>query len=84
MKPTLSPVEPRPLSARAKNSRFSSFMGRVGVAMVVAPAGGYLLGRFVDHRWPGSLPWAYVLLLLGLTIGCINLWAWLKTASPPS
>ncbi|MGB3310021.1 MAG: AtpZ/AtpI family protein [Nodosilinea sp.] len=66
------------LSVKAKNSRLSTFLGRIALSIGAAPLSGYLLGRLVEQRWPGELSWSLTLLLLGLVIGVINLGLWMK------
>ena len=66
------------LSAKAKNSRLSTFLGKVALSVIAAPLGGYLLGLLMDQRWPGEMSWSLTLLLLGLIVGLIYLWLWMK------
>lgn len=66
------------LSAKAKNSRLSTFMGKVALSVIALPGAGYLLGRLLERQWPGEISWSLTLLLLGLIVGLIYLWLWMK------
>ncbi|MBE9108376.1 hypothetical protein IQ273_02940 [Nodosilinea sp. LEGE 07298] len=66
------------LSAKAKNSRLSTFLGKVALSVIAAPLGGYLLGLLLERLWPGEISWSLTLLLLGLIVGLIYLWLWMK------
>ncbi|MGG6237167.1 hypothetical protein ACQ4N7_00895 [Nodosilinea sp. AN01ver1] len=66
------------LSAKAQNSRLSTFLGKVVLSVIAVPCGGYLLGRLLERLWPGEISWSITLLLLGLMVGLIYLWLWMK------
>lgn len=70
------------LSAKAKNSRLSTFLGKVALSVVAAPLGGYLLGLLLERLWPGEISWSLTLLLFGLIVGVIYLWLWMKRDRP--
>jgi predicted F0F1-ATPase subunit len=71
-------LSPSRLSARAKQSSFSSFLGHISLSLLVAPLGGYLIGFCLDYLWPGKISWAITLLFLGFFMGFIYLWYWMK------
>lgn len=70
------------LSNKALSSSLIMFLGRVALALLALPLSGYLLGSIADRRWPGQIPWAIALALLGLTAGLIHLWMWMKRPAP--
>lgn len=51
-------------------------MGLVGWSVVVPTLLGAALGIWLDNRYPGSHSWTLMLLITGLTIGCLNAWHW--------
>ncbi|WP_017298086.1 hypothetical protein [Nodosilinea nodulosa] len=66
------------LSAKARNSDLSTFLGRIALSIGALPLGGYLLGLLLERLWPGEVSWALTLLLLSLVLGLIYLWLWMK------
>ncbi|MGB3202446.1 MAG: AtpZ/AtpI family protein [Nodosilinea sp.] len=76
--PTTDEPELSNLSAKAKNSRLSTFLGKVAMSVIAVPGGGYLLGLLLERQWPGEISWSLTLLLLGLIAGLIYLWLWMK------
>lgn len=46
--------------------------------MVGMPVAGYLIGRIIDHQWSGTISWAMTLMFLGLVLGSVNVWFWIK------
>ena len=55
--------------------------GLVGWAVVVPTLIGIALGVWIDERWPGPVSWTLNLLIIGLIVGCINAWVWVKKES---
>ena len=53
-------------------------MGLVGWSVVVPTLLGAALGIWLDNRHPGSHSWTLSLLVIGLVIGCVNAWYWVK------
>lgn len=81
MKKLFAKLTSTPLSARAKSSGLTGFMGRIALSIAAFPVGGYLIGWIIDQLWPGSISWAITLLLLGLVVGSIYLWSWMRNPS---
>jgi ATP synthase protein I len=54
------------------------FMSRICLSFLVAPLGGYIMGALVDAYWPGEISWAITLLFVGMFLGCINFWWWIR------
>lgn len=52
--------------------------GLVGWAIAVPVIAGIALGVWIDERWPGETSWTLVLLLAGVTLGCLNAWYWVQ------
>jgi len=53
-------------------------MGLIGWSVVVPTLLGAALGIWLDNRHPGSHSWTLSLLVIGLVIGCVNAWYWVK------
>jgi len=52
-------------------------MGLIGWSVAIPTLLGIVLGRWLDHRFPGTHSWTLMLLTVGLIIGCWNAWYWL-------
>jgi ATP synthase protein I len=53
--------------------------GLVGWSITVPTLIGAALGLWVDKHYPGSYSWTLMLLLIGLIIGCLNVWHWVNS-----
>jgi ATP synthase protein I len=51
-------------------------MGLIGWSVVVPTLLGAGLGLWLDKKYPGTLAWTLILLIVGLVIGCLNAWYW--------
>jgi ATP synthase protein I len=51
-------------------------MGLIGWSVVVPTLLGTALGMWLDKQHPGSHSWTLALLVVGLTLGCVNAWHW--------
>lgn len=52
-------------------------MGLVGWSVVVPTLLGAVLGAWIDKHYSGEINWTLMLLIIGLTIGCLNAWHWI-------
>ena len=52
-------------------------MGLVGWSVVVPTLIGAALGVWLDKHYPATHSWMLTLLVVGLTIGCVNAWHWI-------
>jgi ATP synthase protein I len=71
----------RKLKARksTQNAWFGFRMfGLVGWSVVVPTLIGAVLGRWFDERHPGKHSWTLTLLIIGLSLGCLNAWHWVE------
>ena len=71
----------RMLKARRLNSTQGvwfgmGMMGLVGWSVVVPTLIGTAVGAWWDGRHPGSYSWTLMLLIIGLSVGCLNAWHW--------
>lgn len=51
-------------------------MGLVGWSVAVPTLLGTALGIWLDKHYPGNHSWTLTLLIIGLTLGCLNAWHW--------
>ena len=51
-------------------------MGLIGWSVVVPTLLGAGLGVWLDKHHPGTHPWTLALMVVGLTVGCLNAWYW--------
>ena len=72
--------EARKLKAQARVTRTvwsgMGMMGMIGWSVVVPTLLGAALGVWLDNRYPAAHSWMLTLLVIGLTLGCINAWHW--------
>ncbi|MGR9071854.1 MAG: AtpZ/AtpI family protein [Gammaproteobacteria bacterium] len=76
----------RKLAARARSKRSVWFglgmFGLVGWAVAVPTLIGIALGLWIDHTWPeGRISWTLTFLVVGIFLGCMNAWHWIKRES---
>ena len=51
-------------------------MGLVGWSVAIPTLLGAALGIWLDQRYPEGRYWTLALLVVGLSIGCLNAWHW--------
>jgi len=69
----------RKLKARSSTSSVwfgLGMMGLIGWSVVVPTLLGAALGVWLDKHHPGTHPWTLALMVVGLTVGCLNAWYW--------
>ena len=49
----------------------------VAVPTVIAIA----LGIWIDEKWPCSYSWTLMFLIIGVGVGCLNAWYWVRRES---
>jgi ATP synthase protein I len=54
--------------------------GIVGWSIVVPTLIGIALGLWIDKTWPSRFSWTLMMLILGVSLGCLNAWYWVKKA----
>jgi ATP synthase protein I len=55
--------------------------GLVGWAVAVPTILGIALGVWLDTRFPSDISWTLTFLFLGVVLGCLNAWYWVKKES---
>ena len=52
--------------------------GRVGWAIVAPALLGTALGAWLDRRLAGTASWTLTGMIVGLALGCVSAWAWVR------
>jgi len=55
--------------------------GIVGWSVMLPTVIGLAVGLWLDQAGVGPVPWALVLMLVGLVLGCLNAWYWVQQES---
>lgn len=55
--------------------------GLVGWAVAVPTLLGITLGLWLDKHVPGRISWTLTLLFVGVALGCLNAWYWVRRES---
>lgn len=55
--------------------------GLIGWSVTIPTLIGTAIGVWLDAKWEGKQSWTLMLLFLGLVIGCLNAWRWMKNES---
>lgn len=55
--------------------------GLVGWSVVVPTLLGVALGAYIDSRGASRYSWTLMLMILGLALGAVNAWYWVKRES---
>ncbi|MEJ2308088.1 MAG: AtpZ/AtpI family protein [Gammaproteobacteria bacterium] len=71
--------------AREKGRRTAWFglgmFGLVGWSVAVPTLLGIAIGIWLDGRWPGDVSWTLTFLMIGVILGCLNAWYWIRQES---
>ena len=77
--------ETRKLQARGERYRSIWFglgmFGVVGWSIALPTVLGVAVGFWIDRRWPSRFSWTLMLLFIGVALGCLNAWYWIKQES---
>jgi ATP synthase protein I len=55
--------------------------GLVGWSVAIPTLLGIALGLWLDARWPGRVSRTLTFLIIGVILGCLNAWYWVKQES---
>ena len=76
----------RKLKARGERDRSVWFglgmFGLVGWSVAVPTILGVALGLWIDARLHDRISWTLTFLFIGLALGCLNAWLWIKREGP--
>lgn len=77
--------EERKLKARDEEKRGVWFgigmFGLVGWSVAIPTLVCVAVGVWLDTRYPGGYSWTLMLLVIGVGLGCLNAWFWVKKES---
>lgn len=78
----ISRKERRRLEARREGERDVTFwlgmFGLVGWSVALPTVLAIALGVWIDRRFPGPHSWTLMLLFVGVVVGCLNAWFWIR------
>ncbi|WP_339743586.1 AtpZ/AtpI family protein [uncultured Rubinisphaera sp.] len=55
--------------------------GLVGWSVAIPTLLGIALGAWIDSHWPNRFSWTLMLMVMGVTVGCLNAWWWVQRES---
>ncbi len=55
--------------------------GLVGWSVAIPTLIGVAIGVWLDSRFPGRASWTLTFLIIGVALGCLNAWFWIKQES---
>ena len=77
--------EARKMKARREKDRSVWFglgmFGLVGWSVAIPTLIAVAVGVWIDVKWPSRFSWTLMLLFVGVVLGCINAWYWVKRES---
>ena len=77
--------EDRKIRARREKDRGVWFglgmFGLVGWSVAIPTVIGIGLGIWIDTKWPSQYSWTLMFLIIGVLVGCLNAWYWIKRES---
>jgi len=77
--------ETRKVKAQREKDRSIWFglgmFGLVGWSVAIPTFIGVALGVWIDATWPSRFSWTLMLLFVGVILGCLNAWYWVKRES---
>jgi ATP synthase protein I len=77
--------EDRKMKARREKDRGVWFglgmFGLVGWSVAIPTVIGIGLGIWIDTKWPSQYSWTLMFLIIGVLVGCLNAWYWVKRES---
>ncbi|OPY05986.1 MAG: putative F0F1-ATPase [Syntrophaceae bacterium PtaB.Bin038] len=54
--------------------------GIVGWSVAIPALVMTALGLWIDRTWPSRFSWTLMMLIMGVAVGCMNAWYWVKRA----
>ncbi|MBN1930951.1 MAG: AtpZ/AtpI family protein [Desulfobacterales bacterium] len=77
--------EARKIKARKEKPESILFglgmFGLVGWAVAIPSLIGIAVGVWIDTQWPSRYSWTLMSLIIGVGLGCLNAWYWVKRES---
>jgi ATP synthase protein I len=85
LRQNIATKEARKIKARREKDRSIWFglgmFGLIGWSVAVPTLIGIAIGVWIDTKWPSRFSWTLMLLFIGVVLGCINAWRWIKRES---
>ncbi len=82
---TIETKETRKLRSRKEKDKHIWFglgmFGLVGWSVAIPTLIGVAIGIWIDETWPSRYSWTLMFLLIGVILGCLNAWFWVKRES---
>jgi len=77
--------EDRKMRARQEKDRGVWFglgmFGLIGWSVAIPTVIGIAVGIWIDAKWPSSYSWTLMFLIIGVIVGCLNAWYWVRRES---
>ena len=77
--------EQRRIKARGERNHdvwfWLGMFGLVGWSVAIPTVLSLALGVWIDKTWPSRFSWTLMLLFIGVVLGCLNAWYWVKRES---
>jgi ATP synthase protein I len=77
--------ESRKMKGRREKDRSIWFglgmFGLIGWSVAIPTLIGVAVGIWIDTTWPSRFSWTLMLLFIGVILGCVNAWYWVKRES---
>jgi ATP synthase protein I len=77
--------EDRKMKARQEKDRGVWFglgmFGLVGWSVAIPTVIGIAVGIWIDAKWRSSYSWTLMFLVIGVIVGCLNAWYWVRRES---
>ncbi|MFP4082142.1 MAG: AtpZ/AtpI family protein [Candidatus Aminicenantes bacterium] len=74
--------ELRKIRARRKRDESIWFglgmFGLIGWSVAIPTLIGIAVGIYIDTKWPSPISWTLMCLFIGVVLGCLNAWFWVK------
>ena len=55
--------------------------GLIGWSVAIPTVIGIAVGIWIDAKWPSSYSWTLMFLIIGVIVGCLNAWYWVRRES---
>jgi ATP synthase protein I len=55
-------------------------IGMVGWSVAIPTLLGVAAGMWMDRTWPGPHSWTLTMLFVGVILGCLNAWYWVRSS----
>lgn len=77
--------ESRKMKGRREKDRSIWFglgmFGLIGWSVAIPTLIGVAVGIWIDNTWSSRFSWTLMLLFIGVILGCVNAWYWVKRES---